>query len=88
MHVPEVVDRHARDDELDVFFAEAGDGLAEFVVLVGVFAVEEGDLDDGDVEGIGFGVECYPLSALKGSSLWGPSKSHGLVHNGLGTYRT
>lgn len=48
LHVAEVVDRHAGDDEEDVFVAEGGERLAELVVLEGVFSFEEGDLHDGD----------------------------------------
>jgi hypothetical protein len=41
---------HARYDNQDVFFAEAGDCLTEAVVLVWVFCIEERDLDDWDIE--------------------------------------
>lgn len=43
--VAEVVDGHARADDYDALGAQLGHGLAELVVLVGVFVPEEGDLD-------------------------------------------
>jgi hypothetical protein len=38
--------------------------LAEAVVLVWVFGVEEGDLHDGDVEGVCIWIEGYTLFLL------------------------
>lgn len=40
---------HPGDDDEDVLIAEFGDGLAQTVMLGGVFCVEEGDLDNGNV---------------------------------------
>ena len=48
-HIAEVVDCHPRDNDEDIFLAEAGHCLPETVVLDWVFGVEEGDLDDGDI---------------------------------------
>lgn len=56
--VPQVVDCHSRNDDLDVLLAEFGDGLAQAVVLDGIFGFEEGDLDDGHVQGVVVRVEC------------------------------
>lgn len=48
---------HAGDDDEDVIVAERRHRLAELVVLDWIFCFEEGDLDDGDGEGVGGWVE-------------------------------
>lgn len=40
---------HSGDDDEDILIAEFGDGLAQTVMLDGVFCIEEGDLDNGNV---------------------------------------
>jgi hypothetical protein len=60
------MDSHAGDDDLNVFVSKRGDGLTESVVLNGIFRVEEGYLDDGDIQRIVLWVEsCRCLSVLK-----------------------
>lgn len=56
-HVAQVVDRHAGADDDDVLVAQSGHGLAEAVVLVYVRAGVLAYLNDGDVEGVLFGME-------------------------------
>lgn len=55
--VVQVVHGHAGRDDLDVLVAQLRQRLAEAVVLDWVFAVEERDLHDRHVQGVGLGVE-------------------------------
>lgn len=56
-HVAQIMHRHARADNHHALIAQAGDGLAEAVVLVWVLRVEEGDLNEGHVQGVFVWVE-------------------------------
>lgn len=56
--ITQVMHGHARDNELDVVVTEGRECLAEPEVLVWILGIEEGDLDDGHVEGVVLGVEC------------------------------
>lgn len=59
----EVVHRHAGGYDQDPLGAKGEEGGAEMVVGVRIRAGggREGDLDDGDCEGVGDGVECWIL---------------------------
>lgn len=57
LQITEIVHGHAGDDDEDVIVAERRQRLAELVVLDWIFCFEEGDLDDGDGEGVGGWVE-------------------------------
>lgn len=50
--IAQVMHSHAGDDDEDVLLAQTGDGLAETVVLIRVFGIEEGNLHDWDVQGV------------------------------------
>lgn len=55
--ISEIVHRHAGHNDLDPLLPQSCDGLAEAVVLDGVFAVEQGHLHDGHVQWVVVGVE-------------------------------
>lgn len=65
MHVAQVVHGHARDNDLDVLTTETADRSAQGLVLLSRVAIEKRDLDNGDGEGIRFGVECFSQISLR-----------------------